>query len=336
MGGFFCALRISALPEASYLYFKQKMMHLYYTKMRLALLCEAADVSTDLALFVKPVRPLGADAMVAALAGSRHVVVVSSARAGLGKTERVKALANARGCAGLKTVAVSGFTSRAELVGTLLRLLESGGEGALHLNVLDVPAECKEVVNDMLFELLTLSMVGSSAASAESLVHVPYNTVFVELANTVGSDLLAELPVCGYFKQERLEWNPAADAHNPTRPRLLEELMLVDPADVQIVCQYLQALTQGTIDTEEVSQTHQRRGLLGSARLRALPATRRRGGAVLRAAAGVRTGAAAAELRSCFSEPFGFALGLRRSHRSARRARALSRGCSGSARRQVG
>jgi len=260
-GRLFCALRISVLPEASYLYFKQQMMLFYHTThprlVRLALLCEAADqqrVSTDLANFVKTVRPLNEDQMRAAFAELKHVVVVSSACAGLGKTEHVKSLAKEHGCRTLRTVAVSGFTSREELVGTLLRLLSRDSGDALHLNILDVPASCKEVVNDMMLELLCLSMVGSSAASSESLVHVPYKTIFVELANTVGSDLRNDLPICRYFEQARLQplsLELGIDARSVTRPRLLEQLTLVSADDVQIVCAYLQALGQGSIDAAD-------------------------------------------------------------------------------------
>ena len=260
-GRLFCALRISALPEASYLYFKQRMMHLYHTThprfVRLALLCEAADqqrVSTDLTNFVKTVRPLNEEQMRAAFAELKNVVVVSSTRAGLGKTEHIKCLATERGCRTLRTVAVSGFTSREELVGTLLRLLSKDSGDALHLNVLDVPESCKEVVNDMMLELLCLSMVGSSAASSQSLVYVPYKTIFVELANAVGSDLRNELPICRYFEQARLEplsLELAIDVRSATRPRLLEQLTLVSADDVQIVCAYLQALGQGSIDAAD-------------------------------------------------------------------------------------
>ena len=64
--------------------------------------------------------------MKGALGGERHVVVVRSERAGLGKTERVRALAEARGCRHLRTVAISGQTSREELVRALLRELADG------------------------------------------------------------------------------------------------------------------------------------------------------------------------------------------------------------------
>jgi hypothetical protein len=260
-GRLFCAIRISALTQATYLYLKERVQRLYDTTnpkhFRIALLCEEAErrrVWSDLMAFEPrcEIEPLTAAAMKEVLAGARHVVVVHSTRAGLGKTQRIHQLKQHRRCQQLRTVAISGLISREELVRELRDQLADGKCDVLHLNVLDVPASCAELVNDMLFELLCLSMVSSSAASNASIVNVPCATVFVELANVLGTPLLQKLPLCGYFKQEVLSWDQATNPPSFTGP------------DEQLVCAYLHALEHGMLETDDFDrqalEDHTQRG----------------------------------------------------------------------------
>lgn len=254
----FCVLRISALPEAQYLHFKRRLERLYEMvhprRVRLALVCDEHDqhrISSDLSSFVHEVEPpaLPPAAFVEALRAERHVSVVSSDRAGLGKTRKMRQMASERRCRNLRSVPISGHMTRSEFVATLLRIFEDGVPvDALHLNILDVPLACADAVNDMLFELLCLHMVRSSASASSSLVHVPCPTIFIELANTVGGNLLDRLPVCRCFtgaSHVHLEWNPT------TNPYVLSSSA---PDDVQFVCSYLLALDENRIASDVQSQ----------------------------------------------------------------------------------
>ena len=267
-GKLLCVLRIGELSESLYLHFKQRLERLYETvryqtgrTVRLALVCDEREqhrISSDFATFVKEVEPqvLPRPQVEEALRGQRHVVVVTSERAGLGKTRTIDALAQGRACRRLRTVAISGLTTRGELVDTILEAMDSeangGGEvDALHLNILDVPVSCASEVNDMLFEVLCLGMIRSSATSDASLALVPSGAVFIELANVVGggeAGLLERVPILSFFDgphRVHLRWDPAA---NP---------FVLSPAattETQMVCRYLQALDNNSIQDDVAEQ----------------------------------------------------------------------------------
>ena len=151
------------------------------------------------------------------------VSVVSSDIPGLGKTESIKARAHQNEHE-LCTIVISGATSRDEIVRSLHSALHAEGAvvgiNALHINILDVPVACAEEVNDILFELLYLSMVNGRTTSAVSLIHVGQPAIFIELANMVkgddlhdanmaNRDLKYRLPLCRYLQEtaDHLTWD---------------------------------------------------------------------------------------------------------------------------------
>ena len=111
---------------------------------------------------------------------------------------------------------ISGHLTRNEFVLMMLKVFDGTHVDALHLNVLDVPVTCSEVVNGMVFELLCLRMVRSSASTSTSLVSVNCPTIYIELANTVGGNLLDRVPVRHNFTGSRrvhLVWNTASNPY---------------------------------------------------------------------------------------------------------------------------
>lgn len=252
-GRLFCVLRLGGLTESLYLHFKERLERLYASvhprRMRIALISDEREqhrVSSDLVALVRQVEPvpLAHAAVEEALRGDRHLMLVTSERSGLGKTRLIRAKARERNCRNLRVVPISGHMTRNELVEMMLSVTTSGAEAdALHLNILDVPASCAEVVNDVLFELLCLQMIGSSAAAEASLVAIACPVIFIELANSVGGndELLQRLPICRYFSGASrlyLRWDPA------TNPYVLSA---TSPDEVQLVCSYLQALDSNDI-----------------------------------------------------------------------------------------
>lgn len=253
----FCVLHIGALPEVQHLYFKCQLERLYETvhprRVRLALICDDLDqvrVSSDLASFIREIEVPPGDDLEEVLNGICQVSVVSSHRAGLGKTHAIVAQAAARHCRNMHSVYISGSMSRNEFVARLLEVFGHKSDGpcvdSLHINILDVPAASAELINDMLFELLCLSMVRGSSSAPASLVRVECPNIFIELANTIGGDLLDRLPICRHFRgasRIHLQWDANPFVLSPTEPR-----------NVQLVCNYLRALDQNTVDSDVIDQ----------------------------------------------------------------------------------
>ena len=91
--------------------------------------------------------------------------------------------------------------------------------------MLDVTQSHASDLNIMLFELVCLGMITSDVAAAVPMVSRTCNTVYLELANTVGYKLHTRLRLCDYFGRSHLSW---------------ESLRLLVPpsvmSDMQIVC----------------------------------------------------------------------------------------------------
>ena len=246
-GRLFCILYVGALPEVIFLYLKERMQSLYQRVrprcVRLALLCEEAEqhrIGSGLSNFIKTLESLANEEIAQVLQSDCHVVIVTSDHAGLGKTTRIKALAREQSCQNLCSVTVSGLTTRAEFVDTLMVAFSSRALDALHINVLDAHPRCATLINDILFELLCLRTICCNPVSKASLVHIPCTTIYLELANSVDTDLLERLPICRHYEHLHLTWDP--DGDNP--------LVMSDSisSDVQLVANYLRALEQGNLN----------------------------------------------------------------------------------------
>lgn len=267
-GKLFCILRIGELSESVYIHLRQSIERFYETvryqagrTVRLVLICneyEQHRVSNEFATFVREVeipQILQPNEIKEAIRGQRHIVVVTSERAGLGKTQTITALARERKCALMRTVLISGHTTRDELVKTMLEALQrQAGDAvevdALHLNLLDVPKSCANEINDMIFEMLCLGMISSSATSSDSLAIIPCASIFIELANTVNSDddLLKRVPILSFFEgpsRVHMRWDPSSN------PFVLSP---TTETDTQIVCRYLQALDNNTVQNDVAEQ----------------------------------------------------------------------------------
>ena len=248
----FCVLRISRLPEASFLYMKHQLQHLYSTvypqHIRLVFICddnEYRSSSKEMAQFVKEIDlpRLDDKDICHGLLRNKYVSIVSSDRAGLGKTQKIKNLSLNNGCSDIRTLVITGYFTRKDVVTSLLAILKEPDVDALHIDILDVHINCEELLNDILFEILSLSIVCSSTVLGESVVYVPVSTIFIEIGNVVGFDLISALPLCQYMSDERrihLKWNSLS---NP--------MYFNDQApDLQLVCNYLLAINENRVDNE--------------------------------------------------------------------------------------
>ena len=233
-------------------------------RFRIALLCRDADKrriegDLDSVSTVREVRPLRDESMKAALRRDCSISVVSSDVPGLGKTESIKARAHRKGLE-LCSIVISGVTSRDEIVHSLHNALHAEGAvdriNALHINILDVPLACAEEVNDILFELLYLSMISGRTTSAVSLVHVGQPAIFIELANMVNGDefqdsnmanrdLKYRLPVCRYLQDpaDHLTWDLTMLER---RPIICADLT----SNMQVALNFLRLLQAGAVDDQ--------------------------------------------------------------------------------------
>jgi energy-coupling factor transporter ATP-binding protein EcfA2 len=156
---------------------------------------------------------------------------VTSELPGFGKTELIRKHAHDQQLE-LRTLLITGPVTREDLVQKIAAAkLHSGC--ALHINVLDVTQSRAANLNIMLFELVCLGMVTSNVAAAVPMVSRTCNTIYLELANTVGYKLQTRLRLCDYFGRSHLAWE---------RLRLLVPPSVM--SDMQIVCNYLNQLKQ--------------------------------------------------------------------------------------------
>ncbi|RHZ80791.1 hypothetical protein Glove_132g18 [Diversispora epigaea] len=106
---------------------------------------------------------------------------------------------------------------------------------SLHINIVS-NNNCSDV-NMFLFELLTLGFVFSDV----DIVCLPQTTVFIEIASTDKQKLLNSLPITSYFTKTHLSWD-------------IDKLSVSDVINspIQIVCQYLNAFDQATIEENNI------------------------------------------------------------------------------------
>ena len=138
----------------------------------------------------------------------------------------------------MRTLTISGEVSRKLLIQRLKKLFmhppnQSASSIFLHLDISVVSNP--ETLNDLLFELLVLGCLKSDRAG---LFHLDTQNVAIEVANTYHNFLASKLPVCRWFKTEHLVWN----IHNFVPSASVT-------SDDQFVCNYLQKLEDGNVDT---------------------------------------------------------------------------------------
>ncbi|VDI17462.1 Hypothetical predicted protein, partial [Mytilus galloprovincialis] len=163
-----------------------------------------------------------------------NVLVITSDVPGLGKTELIHKQARDDGMS-VATMHVSGKINIGSIIKNLhdLNLKEYN---MLHIDVgiTGTPSE----LDAALFQLIVLGHLstGSMAYTLET------KHVSIEISNTVGQTLCNSLPTTTCFRRKNLDWNNYYD---------MKVSMEVN-SPVQVVCQYLKALENGTLDRNDI------------------------------------------------------------------------------------
>ncbi|XP_013421468.1 uncharacterized protein LOC106181580 [Lingula anatina] len=179
----------------------------------------------------------------------RAVTVVTSEVPGLGKTEEILQKTAEAGQAVI-TFPISGPFKRDVTVKRLVDTKVTKSQ-ALHLSLDTV--DDPRALDEFIFELLVIGTVKAGT----SLFHMPTKSIFIEVSNTIGDHLVNSLCAVMCFKRIHLQWK------NYKNLRVSEEIT----SPVQVVCHYLKALDQATLDTQDIIFHDQRapRPLPGSA-----------------------------------------------------------------------
>ncbi|RHZ50618.1 hypothetical protein Glove_494g23 [Diversispora epigaea] len=158
-----------------------------------------------------------------------NVACVSSDLSGQGKSEWIKQSSYLKHKIP-RSFLISDEINFSKLVRQLKEFQLHEGE-SLHINIVQTN-NCSDV-NMFLFELLTLGFVFSDV----DIACLPQTTVFIEIASTDEQRLLNSLPITSFFTKTHLSW----DINN-----LIVSNKIHSP--IQIVCHYLNAFDQATID----------------------------------------------------------------------------------------
>jgi hypothetical protein len=181
--------------------------------------------------------------------GWPDVKMITSTLPGLGKTERIKdeAVENSMN---VVTFSISGPLEPSKLI-KRLKKLKLKNYHCLHLDIGDVSDPL--LLDTFLFQLIVTGMV----SSGNKFYHLPVTHIYIEIANTLKDHLRESLVVSKYFTRIHLKWQNYKD-------------LLVSPeitSNVQVVCQYLDIVDRGYIESKEVHFT-------GPKRSKPLPAQR--------------------------------------------------------------
>ncbi|VDH96558.1 Hypothetical predicted protein [Mytilus galloprovincialis] len=163
-----------------------------------------------------------------------HVLVVTSDLPGAGKTELIqsKAIKDRKRCV---TIHISGPFNRMSTIEILLQL-ELKYYHALHIDI--------GIVSDsfgldvFLFELIVLRFV-SAGSTAYALT---CDKVYIEIANSVKNELCDSLSTLTSFQREHLKWKDYDDV----------KVSIDINSPMQVVCRYLKALDEGSIDNNNL------------------------------------------------------------------------------------
>ncbi|KAK3603844.1 hypothetical protein CHS0354_042851 [Potamilus streckersoni] len=168
------------------------------------------------------------------------VLCITSDVPGLGKTETTRQRAHCLG-KNVLTLHISGPVHKADLVERLSKQ-RIKSKDSLHIDIgnVDNPME----LDAFLFEIIVLGF--SSAGS--SFVHLPTRHIFIEIANTVGNQLKDSLQTAVSFSRENLKWQK------------YDNFIVSDHLNspVQVVCHYLKALRDETLDRIDLHFTGKR------------------------------------------------------------------------------
>ena len=166
--------------------------------------------------------------------GWKNVEVVTSDLPGLGKTEYIVDKAADQDMF-IESILVSGPITKDGLIKSFLQR-KVNAKTLLHINT-DMISD-QDLFDTFLFELIVLGRV----ASRNHTFRLQTDHVSVEIANTSQNKLRNSLPTCRCFNRKSLGWSDFDD--------FIVSQELHSP--VQVVCHYLKALAQSTLDTSDV------------------------------------------------------------------------------------
>ncbi|MCO5600108.1 hypothetical protein L7F22_054216 [Adiantum nelumboides] len=158
-----------------------------------------------------------------------YMSVVTSELAGMGKSSKIKAHGSCVTVTVSREVTLESFILK-------LKNINLSAQNSLHIDI--TTEEGYESLNRFLFELLILGVLKSSYVGAFWLAG---HDVYVELANTLGNRLEANLSVCSWLRHEHCIWE-------------LESLHVSEDlaSNEQVVCLYLDALALKQLDTKDI------------------------------------------------------------------------------------
>jgi len=244
-GGLYCVLGIHHMSHDCLAYLSKALLRAYrrHQETQNVYLAFVLPISSkicieELSFPICSVAPLPLDRMQAVMKQVQpDVIIVNSPMAGLGKTEYIKGDAAERYGRGVHTVSVRDDVTRAMLAANLKALGLSRGV-CLHFDVSTV--DHIDEVNMAFFELLVLG----SIQTGTQIAHLPVKTkCYVEVANAIGprGPLRTVLFALDSFREEMLVWDVE---------RLI--VSMETGSDIQVVCNYLQLIDEGTINTRQL------------------------------------------------------------------------------------
>ncbi|KAK3579949.1 hypothetical protein CHS0354_020846, partial [Potamilus streckersoni] len=204
----------------------------------LAIICCGTDNNPFVNEFcgsLLPVHPLSDTAFSNILENTwPDVCTITSDVPGLGKTETIRQRAHEQG-KGVVTFHISGPLNKPKLVERLANL-RVRSHHVLHIDIGNI--ENLMELDAFLFEIIILGF----ASAGRSYVCLPTKQIFIEIANTINHQLKDVLQTAMSFKRENLSWQDYKD--------FIVSIDINSP--VQVVCHYLNALDDGTIDSRDI------------------------------------------------------------------------------------
>lgn len=163
-----------------------------------------------------------------------HVLTVTSAVPGLGKSEEIQKLA-LQNDKGKITLHISGIFDRENIVEELINL-EIKPFHVLHIDI--GPINEPFALDAFLFELIVLKHV----SVRKFAFHLQTDFICIEIANSVNQELSNSLPTVTCFKRKNIVWNNYSNMH------VSQEVN----SPVQVVCHYLSLQDSGKLDQTDL------------------------------------------------------------------------------------
>lgn len=170
-----------------------------------------------------------------------HVLTVTSAVPGLGKSEEIQKLA-LQNDKGKITLHISGIFDRENIVEELINL-DIKSFHVLHIDI--GPINEPFALDAFLFELIVLKHV----SVRKFAVHLQTDFICIEIANSVNQELSNSLPTVTCFKRKNIVWDNYNNMH------VSQEVN----SPVQVVCHYLNLQDSGKLDQTDLYLTGNKR-----------------------------------------------------------------------------